>query len=143
MGSTLINQKKLQRSKIKFKLIGIITLIIIFMSAQIFFMVYNSLKYNNQYEKIIDNINMTNQISEKVANVNTELVNVMFGSKKKEQATYRQTVNEIREDAKLILKSDTTNQSKIEIIQILKLMDAIDENVNAIEDSLKQNIRII
>jgi methyl-accepting chemotaxis protein len=139
MGSTLINQKNLQRSKIKFKLIGIITLIIIFMSAQIFFMVYNSLKYNNQYEKIIDNINMTNQISEKVANVNTELVNVMFGSKKKEQATYRQTVNEIREDAKLILKSDTTNQSKIEIIQILKLMDAMDEDLNATEDSLKQN----
>jgi methyl-accepting chemotaxis protein len=135
----LTNQNKLQKITIKFKLVGIISLIIFLLSTQFILMIFTSLKYNNQYEKIIDNINMTNEISEKVSTINTELTNVMFGSEKIQQAKYRQTENLIRNDADLILASDGTMQSKIGINQILKLMDTMDVSITSTEDSLKQN----
>lgn len=124
---------------IKLKLIGIFTIIIVLMSVEILLLSYNSFKTNQKYEKVIADINTANKIGEQVADINKELLDVQFGSKKITDAKYKKTIQDIKNEVKIILESDGTENSKVSIYQIYKLMDSVNESIDLTEASISAN----
>jgi methyl-accepting chemotaxis protein len=135
------SNKKNHRTSIKFKLIGIFTTIIILMSAEILLLSYNSYQINQKYEKVLNNINLANKIGVQIAEVNKELLDVQFGSKKISDTKYRQVIQDIKGEAKVIIQSDVNenDDSKLSMYQIYKLMDSVIESVDSTEASINSN----
>jgi len=132
-------KKREKRTSIKLKLVGIFSIIIILMSADIILLTYNSFKINNKYESVIDDINSANKIGEQIADVNKELLDVQFGTKNISEAKYRQTIQDIGNEAKSSLEADGTDSSKIIMFQIYKLLDVVSESIDLTEKSLSEN----
>lgn len=132
-------KNKERRTSIKFKLIGIFSVIVFLMSTDIVLMTYNSFQFNKKYENVIQNINYANKIGEQIAEVNKELLDVQFGSKNMSDAKYRQTIKDIRDEVKGILNTEGADDSKIGMYQIYKLLDVVSENIEATENSINAN----
>jgi methyl-accepting chemotaxis protein len=109
------------------------------MSAEIFLLSYNSFNTNKKYEQVLNDINNANKIGDQIANVNKELLDVQFGSKKISEAKYRQTINTIKSETMNILQSEGSEDSKISMYQIYKLMDSVSQSIDSTEASINAN----
>ncbi|ADL50096.1 methyl-accepting chemotaxis protein [Clostridium cellulovorans] len=134
-----IKEKKTFRISIKQKLMGIFSIIILLMSAEVMLLVYNSMQTKNKYENVLEDINTANKIGDQITSVNKELLDVQFGSKKLSEAKYRETIEEIKAESKAILQSQGNDNSKISMYQIYKLMDSVSKSIDLTEASINAN----
>jgi methyl-accepting chemotaxis protein len=130
-----------RRTSIKLKLIGIFSLILILMSAEIILLSYKSFQTNKRYENVLNNINSANKIGEQIADINKELLDVEFGSKNMSEAKYRQTIKDIKNEVKNIIESDSDSNetSQVTMYQIYKLMDVASQSIDTTEASINAN----
>lgn len=118
---------------IRSKMVISFVVVILLMSVLNVVIMVNSAKYSNQYDTILSNITLANEINGVIKNkIDAEMRDVIFGKITFEAGKQYKIIDEAKNKIDQITKTVKTEESKTKLDVILRTLDSLKSNIDRI-----------
>ncbi|MBZ4644880.1 MAG: methyl-accepting chemotaxis sensory transducer [Clostridia bacterium] len=124
---------------IRSKIILMVVTVIALLGVLNLTLLFNSFKYSSQYNKVIDNVIIANNINGVVKSIDLEMREIVNGKKNFKNGKQYEIISEIEKNTKRIIEQASTEDTKTKIDIIQRTMQTLKEHIEKIGKQIEQN----